>query len=172
VPSHGNAIPGFVSITPVTYLAWRDPSGASIPPGGSLTEVHVRSSLRPGYTLFFARSAEDYDLPVDLPGEVQKQLDAMRVPTSRDRCILTIGPRFPREWRSDIVASEFKHAVQRLLHEGRLAPGSRFVSAVNSYFDSLSVAGDASPRTNFGGAPLASTEEERALARAIALSLR
>ena len=70
-----------------------------------------------------------------------------------------------------MIVNEFKHAVQRLSREGRLSPGLRFVSAVNSYFDSLTVSGNAAARTNFGAASLASTEEERALALAIAISL-
>jgi hypothetical protein len=168
---HEQALPGAVSMTPVIFAVWRDPARSGIPPGKSLANVTIRSAYRPGFTLLYARSDEDYNVPADLPVAVRAQLEVMRAPDWQNRAAVVIGPLFPKEWSRDIIANELKYGIARLTGQGRLTESSAFVTAIKSALDTISSAGGV-------GIPL---DQVRSLARtpveidvvnAISLSLR
>lgn len=170
-PGHPAPPPGGVSMTPVVFTTWRGENGLAIAPGKALTAIHIKSVLRPGFTMLYARSEEDYAVPADVPQEVRDQLEVFRAPHWRDRAVLVVGPRFPKEWGREIVAGEFKHAVARLTGEGRLTADSKFVSLVNQILDTLNSAGGAALPLD-SVLSLASTPTEVEIAHAIAISLR
>jgi len=168
---HAAAPPGAVSMTPVVFVAWREPKGSAIGRGAAVQGFHIKSFYRPGPTLLYARSDEDFAVPADLPQEVLKQLEPLRSPEWRDRAVLVTGPRFPKEWGRDIVSGEFKNGIARLVAEGRLKPDSKFVKSVNPVLDALSLAGGASVPLD-AALSLAADPTELDLAHAIAISLK
>lgn len=170
-PGHLNPLPGGVSMTPVVFITWRGERGSAIAPGKTLAEVRIKSVLRPGFTMLYARSEEDYAVPADVPQEVRDQLDVFRAAQWRDRAVLAIGPRFPKEWGREIVAGEFKHAIARLAKDGRLAADSKFVNSINPILDALNSTGGAAIPLD-PVLSLASTPTEVDIAHAIAISLR
>lgn len=71
-PGNAAARADSVSMTPVVFAAWRSSNGSAIGPGKTLSEVHITSPYSPGFTILYARSAEDYAVPPDVPQEVRE----------------------------------------------------------------------------------------------------
>jgi hypothetical protein len=169
-PGNAAARADSVSMTPVVFAAWRSSNGSAIGPGKTLSEVHITSPYSPGFTILYARSAEDYAVPPDVPQEVRDQLDALRAPEWRDRAILVIGPRFPKEWGREFVAGDFSAGIARLVKDGQLSADSKFVSSIVSRLDAIAkLAGGV---TSVGDVlSLAGSAKELDIAHALAISL-
>ena len=142
-----------------------------VAPGQKVEGVRIRSPYRPGFTLLYARSAEDYALPEDAPAAVREQLEVMRAPEWMNKAVIVIGPRFPKEWGGEIMAEDFEHGIARLTQEGELDASSKLVTAIKDALDVVHRSGQAvSP---LGGAGLAAaTPLEAAIQNAISLSLK
>ena len=170
-PGHSKPLPNAASMSPVMFSSWQGAGGAALAPGQQVEGMRIRSPYRPGFTLLYARSAEDYALPEDAPAAVREQLEVMRGPEWMNRAVIVIGPRFPKEWGREIMADDFEHGIARLAQEGELDPSSKFVTAIKDALDVVHRSGQAvSP---LGGAGLAAaTPLEAAIQNAISLSLK
>ena len=171
---HENAFPGAMSMTPIMFSTWRDNTGSGIAPGAFITNVRIRSAYRPGLTLLYARSNEDYDVKADLPAAVTAQLDSLRAPEWQNQAMVVIGPVYPKSLPRDFVAREFSHGVARLTDAGQLQESSPAVTAMKKVLESVSQSG------GFGASAdqlnqlrsVAQTGSERELINAVVLSLR
>jgi hypothetical protein len=168
---HENALPGAASMTPVMFSTWRDSTGSGIAPGQLITNIRIRSAYRPGLTLLYARSNEDYDVKADLPAAVKAQVDVMRAPEWQNQAAIVIGPVYPKTLPRDFVANELSHGVARLTSAGQLNESSPAVAAIKKFLESVSRSGGV-------GAPVdqlrsvAQTASESELINAVMLSLR
>lgn len=170
-PGHENALPGAVSMTPVMFSTWRDTTGSGIAPGQLITNIRIHSAYRPGLTLLYARSNDDYVIKADLPAAVTAQLDAMRAPEWQNKAMIVIGPVYPNTLPRDFVANEFSYGLARLIGAGQLKESSLAVAAIKNVLESVSQSGGL-------GAPVdqllsvAQTASESELINAVVLSLR
>jgi hypothetical protein len=166
-----NPAKGMVSLSPIIMATWSAPSNQPLPHGGSVPGFLVNSPYRPGLTIMYARSDNDYALPSGLPASVISQLAPMRQPGWMNKRIDGIGPRFPEEWTRDVIAADFKNGIARLIASGELSSSSPFVTALNSALDTLIGAAGASIPL---GSVIAATGTpmEANIASAIAVSLQ
>jgi hypothetical protein len=111
---HSAPLAGAASMTPVMFSTWRDSGGAGIAPGQVVTTMKIRSAYRPGMTILYARSGEDYDVEPDLPTAVRAQLEVMRAPEWQNKATVVIGPVFPADFSRDFIANELKYGIARL----------------------------------------------------------
>ena len=171
VPGNPNPPTGTVSMFPVALTTWRGPGGASIAAGQVAAGFHITSAYLPGLTMVYARSAEDYAVPPDLPAPVNTQLQRMRQRDWMNKRVVAIGPRFPKAWSKDVIAADFKDGVARLVATGDLDASSKFVTALNSALDALIAPTGASVPID-GVIPTAATPTEKNIANAISVSLQ
>ena len=162
---------GTVSMSPVVLANWNSPATSPLQPNATVAGFHVESAYLPGFTLFYARSDEDYAVPAALPTAVNNQLAVMRQRDWMNSRALAIGPRFPKEWTRDVIAADFKDGVARLIESGNLDATSNFVTLLNSALDTLIGAqGAAIPLDSTIAA--AGSPTEKSIANAISISLR
>jgi hypothetical protein len=171
VPGNPNPPTGTVSMFPVALTTWREPKGATIAAGGTVTGFHITSPYQPGFTMVYARSDEDFAVPRDLPGPVSTQLQIMRQRDWMNKGVLAIGPRFPKAWSKDIIAADFKYGIARLVATGDLDASSKFVTALTSALDVLAGAAGASVPLDTIVSEAASPMEKN-IANAISVSLQ
>ena len=172
-PVGGNPNPpvGTVSMFPVALITWRSPTETSIAPGGITTSFQVESPYLPGFTTVYARSGEDYAVPMGLPASVNAQLQIMRQRDWINNKVMAIGPRFPRAWTKDVIAADFKDGIAHLERAGALDASSRFVVALSFALDTfIGAAGATVPLNTI--IPLAATPMEKNIANAISISLQ
>jgi hypothetical protein len=162
---------GSFSMSPVLLASWhafsREVIGANTAASGFVLE----SPYRPGLTLIYARSAEDYSVPATLPAQVSAQLDIMRQRDWMNKSLIGVGPRFPNDWTRDVIAADFKNGVAQLIRAGSLDASSPFVTAVNSKLDVLINLQGAGSALNDVIAAASSTLEKN-IANAMAVSLQ
>ena len=168
---HRAPLPGAASMTPVMFSTWRDSGGSGIAPGQLVTTVKIRSAYRPGITILYARSGEDYDVEPNLPAAVRAQLDVMRAQEWQNKATVVVGPVFPADFSRDFIANELKYGIVRLAKQGQLREESQFVVEAQSTLEAISRAqGARIPLDHLLSAARTSTETE--IANAISLSLR
>jgi hypothetical protein len=149
----------------------RDNKGSGIVPGGAITEIKVRSAYRPGLTLLYSRSSEEYDVPADLPAPVSEQLAIMRAPEWKNHRTIVIGPMYSSVFPRDFVANEFRYGVARLTKSEELQDSSPAVAALNRYLDAVSRSGGSNTPVDELRS-VSQTPSESALIHAAILSLR
>ncbi len=172
-PGHERPLAGAASMTPVVFSVLRDTKGTGIAPGQSITNITIRSVYRPGLTLLYSRSNDDYEVPANLPDVVAQQLAVMRAPEWKNHPTIVVGPVYPKSLPRDFVANEFSYGVARLIDGGQLKESSPGVTAIKNVLAAVSRSGGQNASLDqLQSVARTATVTENELISAIVLSLR
>jgi len=124
----------------LTELEWAGATEVVLEPGSMGQAFSITSAYAPGFTQISVKGlAEGVPSPetlARLPKPVADQLAQVLMPAWDSQVRMVIGPWFPPETTTEIVAGNFRYGLTRLSNGGPIKSSSEFVSGAMATLDS------------------------------------